>query len=581
MTFVALFVRLKMGPGVLFRQRRPGLHGVPFTMVKFKTMNEERGPNGELLPDEERLTRLGRILRSTSLDELPELFNVLAGDMSLVGPRPLLMQYLDRYTPEQARRHEVQTGHHGLGPNQRPQRSDLGGEVRDGRLVRGQPLPVAGHQDTSPDRGPGLPASGHQPVGKGHGRRVHGHKAGLTPGCPGARIVLQDLPNKVLAQEPANRADMKRIFLSPPHMGGQEQEFVRQAFESNYIAPLGPHVDAFEREFAEITGIPHCAALSSGTAALHLALVLLGVGPGDVVAVSDLTFIGSVSAAHHLGAELVFVDADPATWNMDPDLLEQAMHRLEQEGKRVSAVLPTDLYGQCADYEKLGKICDRWRVPLVADAAESAGSTCRGAHAGKGADFAAFSFNGNKIVTTSGGGMLASEDEGAIAEARRLSQQARDPAPHYEHTTVGYNYRMSNLCAAVGRGQLQVLADRVDRRREIFDFYQERLGGLPGFSFMPEADYGRSNRWLTVVLIDPEEFGADREEIRLALEALNIEARPVWKPMHMQPVFAGCRSFGGDVGKGFFRDGLCLPSGTAMTEEELERVCDVVAGCGR
>ena len=414
----------------------------------------------------------------------------------------------------------------------------------------------------------------------------------------------------------------KRIYLSPPHMGGEEEAFIRMAFESNYIAPLGPMVDDFEKDFAQTVGIPHVVALSSGTAGLHLALHVLGVGQGDEVFASTLTLIGSVTPITFQGAFPVFIDADRATWTMDPDLLDREMKTCKKRAKLPKAVVPTDLYGQCIDYERILEICEYYNVPVVADAAEALGATygsrekavgnkqraegskqealdigqrsgeSRQRHAGKGARASVFSFNGNKIITTSGGGMLASDDKELIEKARFLSQQARDPAPHYEHTEIGYNYRMSNILAAIGRGQLRVLAERISKKREIFDYYETALKGLPGIEFMPEARYGKSNRWLTVLLISPEEFGADRDDVRLALEEENIEARPVWKPMHMQPVFqvAGlkaregkyrARVVGGEVSEDLFNRGLCLPSGTAMTEDDLERVVSVVLKCGR
>ena len=367
-----------------------------------------------------------------------------------------------------------------------------------------------------------------------------------------------------------------RLFLSPPHMGGREQEFVRQAFASNYIAPLGPMVDAFEKEFSACTGIPHCVALSSGTAATHLALRHLGIGPGDEVWASTLTFIGSVTPVTFQGAAPVFVDCDEASWNMDPDLLEQALAEAAGRGKLPKAVIPTDLYGQSCDLPRIRAICDRRGIPVICDSAEAMGAKIRGRHAGFDAWAAVYSFNGNKIITTSGGGMLASHDKELIDHARKLSQQARDPAPWYEHAEIGFNYRMSNILAAIGRGQLEVLEDRVRRRREIFAGYRARLGDLPGISFMPEPAGSRSNRWLTVALIDPAVFGADTHAVREALEAENIEARPVWKPMHLQPVFKTARVVGGSVGERLFAQGLCLPSGTAMTDADLDRVCGIV-----
>ena len=371
-----------------------------------------------------------------------------------------------------------------------------------------------------------------------------------------------------------------RIYLSPPHMGGTELDFVKQAFASNFIAPVGPQLAEFERAFSELTGFKHCLALSSGTAAIHLALRLLGVGSDDVVIASTLTFIGSVTPVTFLGAELHFVDCDES-WNMDPALLAKAIETVQAQGKRVGAVVPTDLYGQCADYDALRAVCEPHGIPLVIDAAEAVGATYKGNHAGFGGDAAIYSFNGNKIITTSGGGMLASDDEALINEARRLSQQARDDASHYEHTTIGYNYRMSNVVAAIGLGQLGVLDTFVARLREIFTWYETALSPLPGIEFMPEAGYGKANRWLTVMLVDEKEFGASPEDIRLALEAENIESRPVWKPMHMQPVFADVACTGGAVSEEYFNRGLCLPSGSAMTEADLERVAKIIRSVGK
>ncbi len=368
----------------------------------------------------------------------------------------------------------------------------------------------------------------------------------------------------------------KRIFLSPPHMGGQELEFVKEAFESNYIAPLGPHVDAFEREFAEMVSIPHVAAVSSGTAAMHLALRLLGVGPGDEVIAPSFTFIGGVSPVVFQGANLSFIDADRASWNMDPDLLAEELSFRNKQGRLPKAVISADILGQPADLDRILDVCNQYHVPVVSDSAEALGATYKGRHAGKGSGFVVYSFNGNKIITTSGGGMLASDDGELIKKARFLSQQARDPAPHYEHTQIGYNYRMSNIVAAIGLGQLRVLLERVEKKRWICDYYRNSLADLPGIEFMPEASYGRATRWLTVILITPEDFGADREVVRRALEKENIESRPVWKPMHMQPVFKGCFMRGGAVCEDLFNRGLCLPSGTAMTEQDLSRIVGII-----
>ena len=507
-------------------------------------------------------------------------------------------------------------------------------------------------------------------------------------------------------------------------MSGDELYFIRQAFESNYIAPLGPMVDAFEQEFAGKVDISHAVALSSGTAALHLALQILGVSPGDEVFASTLTFIGSVTPITFQGATPVFIDSDRQSWNMDPDLLADELACCAEQHRLPGAVVLTEIYGQCADLDLITKVCDQYGIPIIIDAAEALGSTYYSlatpvespagdaAHHSTGqadphgftllnppsegaeshltgqaqtispadirrgnaviasrkknptehsniqpaqaqteiksgrskAHAVVYSFNGNKIITTSGGGMLASDDGEFIEKARFLSQQARDEAAHYEHSEIGFNYRMSNVLAAIGRGQLRVLDERVKRKREIFEYYQKALKDLPGIAFMPEAPHGACNRWLSVILITPEQFGADREEVRLALEAENIESRPVWKPMHLQPVFraeglkaqgspvksaalvstkhltpvkqiscltgqAGqarlkardeltahssqlkaqnknkrrypARVVGGAVAEDLFARGLCLPSGTAMSESDMERVVSVIRKCCR
>ncbi len=369
---------------------------------------------------------------------------------------------------------------------------------------------------------------------------------------------------------------MARLYLSPPHLGGAENELVSDAIASNWIAPLGPHVDAFEREVAARAGVKHAVAVASGTAAIHLALQILGVGPGDEVLCSSLTFIASAAPITYLGARPVFLDSEASGWNLDPALVEAELAACAARGRLPKAVVVVDLYGQSADYDPILAACDRYGVPVVADAAESLGATYRGRPSGARGRCAAFSFNGNKIITTSGGGMLVSDDAELINRARFLATQAREPAPHYEHQVVGYNYRMSNLLAAVGRAQLATLDQRITARRGNFERYSERLGELPGVRMMPIAAYGSPNYWLSCITVDPGQFGATREDIRLALEAEDIESRPLWKPMHLQPAFAGCRTRGGAVAEALFADGLCLPSGSGLTEADLDRVVAVV-----
>ncbi len=369
---------------------------------------------------------------------------------------------------------------------------------------------------------------------------------------------------------------MTRIYLSPPEVGDEERSMLLDAFDSNWIAPLGPHVDAFERELAERVGIGQAVALSSGTAALHLALLLLGVGPGDEVLIPSFTFVATAGPVCQLGARPVFVDCSAGTWNIDPDLVTEELASRARQGRLPRALVTVDLYGQSADYDPLVAECERYGIPLIEDAAEAIGATYRGRATGTFGDAAVFSFNGNKIITTSGGGMLVTASADLADRARHLATQARDPAPHYEHSTIGFNYRLSNLLAAVGRAQLRGLQSRIDRRRRIHASYREALADLPGITFMPVAGYGEPNYWLTCVQVDPGSFGADREAIRLALEDGDIESRPTWKPLHLQPVFAGAPTVGGAVAAGIFERGLCLPTGSALTEAQLARIVEIL-----
>jgi pyridoxal phosphate-dependent aminotransferase EpsN len=368
----------------------------------------------------------------------------------------------------------------------------------------------------------------------------------------------------------------KPILLSTPHMGDRELEFVKEAFDTNWIAPVGPHVDAFEQEFCQATGAGYAAAVSSGTAAIHLALRLLGVESGDEVFCSTLTFAATANPIVYQGAKPVFIDSDRTSWNMNPDLLWGKLERSARMGKLPKAVVLVHLYGQSADIETILEACDHYEIPLIEDAAESLGATYKGRSPGTFGRIGIYSFNGNKIITTSGGGMLVANDEQLVSKARFLATQARDRAPHYQHSEIGYNYRLSNVLAGIGRGQLRVLSERVAARRRNFNIYQQALGKLPGIEFMPEACFGRATRWLTCLTIDPLAFGSDREQVRLALAKQQIESRPVWKPLHLQPVFADCECVGGAVSEDLFARGLCLPSGSNLTNEDLEQVINAI-----
>lgn len=369
---------------------------------------------------------------------------------------------------------------------------------------------------------------------------------------------------------------MSRIYLSPPDIGQAELNNVLEAFTTNWVAPVGPHIDAFEKEFAASVGSPHAVALSSGTAALHLALRLAGVGAGDEVICSSLTFIASAAPITYLSAKPVFIDAEEQSWNMDPAIVAEVIERKAKAGKTPKALVLVHLYGQSADINPIKVCCDRYGVKLIEDAAEALGATYHDKVPGSFGLAGIHSFNGNKIITTSGGGMLVTADAELARQARFLATQARDAAPHYQHSTIGYNYRLSNVCAGIGRGQLSQLKEKIGRRRAHFDAYAAALKGIPGVTMQPEAPWGKSTRWLTCLQVDPAQSKLTREEIRLGLEKLDIESRPIWKPLHQQPVFSGSEYYGYGVSDKLFEQGLCLPSGSGMSNADRDRVINAV-----
>jgi dTDP-4-amino-4,6-dideoxygalactose transaminase len=371
------------------------------------------------------------------------------------------------------------------------------------------------------------------------------------------------------------------LLLSPPHLAGGEMASLQATLASGWLAPAGPTVAAFEAALAEATGFPHVLALASGTAALHLGYRCLGVAPGDEVWTSTLTFVATIGPAVQMGALPRFLDVCPESWTLDPALLERELARAARRGRLPRAVVPVDLFGQCSDLDAIRDACDRWGVPVLSDSAAALGATQRGRHAGRGARLASFSFNGNKIVTAGGGGALATEDAALAARARMLAAQAKEPTAHYQHETTGYNYGMSSVLAAIGLAQLPSLAVRVAARRAVFERYVQGLSDLPGLRFMPEPAWGRSSRWLSVVLIDPRRARTDREAVRRALAAAGIESRPVWKPLHLQPAFRRAPHAGGAVAARLFEQGLCLPSGSDMTPEQQRRVIAAIRDCFR
>ncbi len=368
---------------------------------------------------------------------------------------------------------------------------------------------------------------------------------------------------------------MKRILLSVPHMGGSEQMYVREAFATNWLSTVGPNLTAFEQEFSTRVGLP-AVALSSGTAALHLALRTVGVGPGDEVLCSNLTFVAAANAIAYQGGVPVFMDSDRTTWNLNPDLLLRALRERAAVKRLPKALVLVHLYGQSADMDPILRACAEYGVVVIEDAAEAVGALYKGKPVGTLGDIGVYSFNGNKIITTTGGGMLVSRNAAWVEKARYWSQQARDPALWYEHSELGYNYRMSNVLAGIGRGQLEVLDLRVEQRRAIAFRYRDAFADLPGIDLMPQAPYGFHTNWLSCFLIDERLFGSSRDALIRALDEANVESRPVWKPMHLQPLYSGCQCYAGAVAEDLFKRGICLPSSSSLTEEDQWRVINVV-----
>jgi dTDP-4-amino-4,6-dideoxygalactose transaminase len=369
-----------------------------------------------------------------------------------------------------------------------------------------------------------------------------------------------------------------KIWLSSPHMGGSERKFVTEAFDTNWVAPLGPNVNGFEQDIASyVDNNIHVAALSSGTAAIHLALILLGVKQGDEVICQSMTFSASANPIRYQSAIPVFVDSEKDTWNMDPEFLEEAIKDRISKSKKPKVIIPVHLYGMPAKMNEIMSIAEKYEIPVVEDAAEALGSSINNQKCGTFGEIGILSFNGNKIITTSGGGAMVSKNEEFVKKATFLATQARDPAPHYQHSHIGYNYRMSNICAGIGRGQMEVLPERIKQRRANFSFYTKELINIPGITFVNEPQDFHSNRWLTTILVDPEKTGGvTREDIRLSLEKENIESRPLWKPMHLQPIFKDYPYYGKNVAEKLFENGLCLPSGSNLTESDLDRVSNCI-----
>jgi FlaA1/EpsC-like NDP-sugar epimerase/dTDP-4-amino-4,6-dideoxygalactose transaminase/lipopolysaccharide/colanic/teichoic acid biosynthesis glycosyltransferase len=570
LVLVAGLVRVNMGSPVLFRQCRLGRHAQSFRLVKFRTMTDERHADGRLLPDHERLTRLGRVLRTLSLDELPQLWNVLRGEMSLVGPRPLPVTYIHRYMPAEHRRHALRPGLTGWA--QVNGRNNLDWEQRlaqDVWYVEHRSwwldLRIALRTVVVLVRRTGISARGEATMAE----LRPAHTAGAAAAAAAAASAAE------CPAEPAT-AETTRIWLSPPDVRAPERASLLEALDSGWVAPVGPDLDAFEAELAERCGVSHAVALSSGTAALHLALLQVGVSPGDDVLVPTATFAATANAVTYCGARPCFIDVDPLTWQMSPALLAAELAERRDRGNLPAAVLTVDLYGGCANYDAILAICAEHGVPVVEDAAEALGATFAGRPAGSFGAAGVLSFNGNKIITTSSGGALLCHDAESADRARYLATQARRPAAHYEHTEIGFNYRLSNLLAAFGRGQLATLDERIARRRAIQDRYRAAFADIDGLSFPSAIPGCATNAWLTCITLEPGIAPFGPGELRLALEAQNIESRPLWKPMHAQPVFRVHPARLDGTADRLFATGLCLPSGSGMSDAELGRVIEAV-----
>ena len=533
------------GP-IFYTQKRAGRHAKLFTIIKFRSMVANHGDSNTVtVKGDVRITKFGAFIRKYKIDELPALWNVLIGEMSLVGPRPDLPDYLLLVTGEDKKILNLRPGITG------PASLKYANEEQ-----------ILMHQDD--------PETYHYEV-------IFKDKVKINLDYYYNRNLLVDLKLifATIFRASFSSDDLLRIRLAAPDISVQELEVIKKGFSIDWVSSFGPHTSKFENNLSEMSEGRKIAALSSGTSAIHLALILLGVKKNDDIICASFTFSASANPIKYLGANPIFIDSEKDSWNMCPALMEQAINDGISDNKKPKAIILVHLYGMPAKLDEIMRIADNYDIPVIEDAAEALGSKYNNKQLGTFGKIGIYSFNGNKIITTSGGGALVCDDAEIINKAKFLATQARDDAPHYEHSQIGYNYRMSNVCAAIGVGQLEVLNDRIIRKREIYNFYKTELSGIKEIAFLDESVGSFSNYWLTTILID-ENSAIDREQLRLHLEKDNIESRPLWKPMHLQPVFKSCKYYVNGISEDLFNRGICLPSGTNMTKKDLERVVNKI-----
>jgi dTDP-4-amino-4,6-dideoxygalactose transaminase/lipopolysaccharide/colanic/teichoic acid biosynthesis glycosyltransferase len=539
---VSFLIKITSKGPIFYTQKRAGRHAKLFTIIKFRSMVDNHGDSNTVtVKGDVRITKFGAFIRKYKIDELPALWNVLIGEMSLVGPRPDLPDYLLLLQGEDKKILNLRPGITG------PASLKYANEEQ-----------ILMHQDD--------PETYHYEV-------IFKDKVKINLDYYYNRNLLVDLKLifATIFRASFSSDYLLRIRLAAPDISVQELEVIRKGFSIDWVSSFGPHISKFENNLSEMSEGRKIAALSSGTSAIHLALILLGVKKNDDIICASFTFSASANPIKYLGANPIFIDSEKDSWNMCPALMEQAINDGISDNKKPKAIVLVHLYGMPAKLDEIMRIADNYDIPVIEDAAEALGSKYNNQQLGTFGKLGVYSFNGNKIITTSGGGALVCDDAEIINRAKFLATQARDEAPHYEHSQIGYNYRMSNVCAAIGLGQLEVLSDRVRRKREIYNFYKTELSGIKEIAFLDESVGSFSNYWLTTILID-ENSAIDREQLRLHLEKDNIESRPLWKPMHLQPVFKSCKAYVNGVSGDLFNRGLCLPSGTNMTEKDLRRI---------